>query len=178
DRLDRERIREPGRRRGRRALRRDLVEADSRLLRQRVQREDHVGRRELARHRLGEAEDARGAYGRQRLLERARAVGGDLGLHGSRLLLQAGRRRALRRDQGEVADAEDEDEDGRHDRNLSPLRQAGEAGGHEAPLPLRMSETMVNWMTFWPASCAVWLCWSWTFFRSGTTESRSRSRAT
>ena len=73
---------------------------------------------------------------------------------------------------------DDEHEQGRDERDLGGLRQALEAGGHEAPLPLRMSETIVNWMTFWPETWVTWLFWSWTFLRSGITESRSRSRAT
>ena len=99
-------------------------------------------------------------------------------LHGCRLLLQAGSRRVLRRDQGEVADEGDEEQHGRHERDLSRLRQAREAGGHDAPFPLRMLATIVKLTTFWPETLAVVLLWSWTSSKSGTTESRSRSRAT
>src|SRR6185437_9949816 len=114
----------------------------------------------------------------KRLGERTRPVLVDLLLDRRRLLLQIRGGRALRRDHDEVAEQEDDEERTGDDRALGSRREACETGGHEAPLPLRMSETIVKLMTRWlPITVAV-LLWSWTFWRSGTTWRRARSRAT
>src|SRR4029079_14707039 len=126
-----------------------------------VQLEDHVERVELVRHRLRDLEDACGAHRRQRLRERRRAVLVDLALHRGRLLFQIGGRGALRRDQAEVAHEEDENQQARHECELSRLRETGETGAHEAPFPLRMFATIVKLMTFWLATVVDWLLLSW-----------------
>ena len=143
-----------------------------------VELQDHFGRLKPARHCLRQPEDVRCAHGRERLREGRGLVAGDLLLHGRRLLLQVGCGRSLRRDDGEVPDHGDEEEAGHYERDLGLRREAREALGHDAPLPFRMSDTIVKLMTVWlPTSCD-WLVSSWTFCRSGITASRSRSRAT
>src|SRR5207248_8921065 len=112
-----------------------------------IELQHHIRHLDLLGHRLREAEDVRRAHGRQGLDERGRLVAVDPLLHGDCLLFQAGGLGTLRRDENEVAEDGAEEERTQDERYLLAVRQAREAGGHEAPLPLRTLATMMKSVT-------------------------------
>ena len=157
--------------------RRDRVEADPGVAGDPVQLEQHARHVGLARHRLGDAEEVRGAdrLGLGSRADREPTVL-DLRLRGLDLGRQVRARRSLRRDDDEVAEGADDQEGDDHERDRSRLRDA--LLRHDVTCAFRRPALIANLTIGRLPWFSTTLEPSLTSSRCGITERRARSRAT